>query len=52
MPELSAYPEKPQSLIELSEHERLARADENTAAWKYYDGDMRKPLKIKPGQPG
>lgn len=51
MPELSAYPEKPQTLVDLSESERKERADTVAAAWRYYDGDMRKPLKVKPGQP-
>lgn len=51
MPELSAYPDKPQGLIELSEHERTGRANEIAAAWRYYDGDMKKPLKVKAGQP-
>ncbi len=51
MPELVAYPDKPQDLIDLAADERKARANSTAAAWQYYDGDMRKPLKVKPGQP-
>ena len=51
MPELQQYPTQPQDLIELSNDERKARAAHVKAAWAYYDGEMRKPLKVKPNQP-
>lgn len=51
MPELMEYIDRPQAMLDLSEQERIARGAAITAAWAYYDGDMRKPLKVKAGQP-
>ncbi len=48
MPELLEY--IPDKLIDLSNDERQERAKFIHAGWQYYDGNMRKPLKVKPGQ--
>ena len=49
MPELLEY--QPDAMIELSNDERKARSSWIKAGWQYYDGNMRKPLKVKQGQP-
>lgn len=49
MPELSEY--QPDKMLALSHDERRERAGRIAAGWQYYDGDMRKPLKVKAGQP-
>ena len=49
MPELLEY--TPDKMLDLSNDERQHRAGWIAAGWQYYDGNMRKPLKVKPGQP-
>lgn len=53
MPGISAeYKPNDKSVVELAAKERKSRCDVIDAAWKYYrDGGIRKPLKVRPGQP-
>lgn len=52
MPELSEYPEnKPQALIDLAQGEYNDRAAAMAQAWRYYRGDMKRPLKVRQNQP-
>lgn len=50
MPAIDSYPKKFDEVDEANREERRKRDEYITAAWKYYRGDHRKPLKIKPGQ--
>lgn len=52
MPELSEYPEgKPQALVDLARSEYEERAAAMAQAWAYYRGEMKRPLKVRQGQP-
>ena len=52
MPGLSEYPmEKPGELDRLAEQEHAARVKAIDAAWAYYEGNHRRPLKVRAGQP-
>lgn len=37
-------------LLERAEDERRKRADWHALAWRYYEGDQPRPLKVRPGQ--
>lgn len=51
MPELSEYPENDlKALSELASAEMATRAGDIDAAWAYYRGEHRKPLKVRKGQ--
>jgi hypothetical protein len=46
------YPtEKPGELDRLAEGEMTARRKAIDAAWAYYEGNQKRPLKVRPGQP-
>lgn len=49
MPELTAYPDKPEVLDELAAGEVATRTAAIDAAWAYYRGEHRKALKIRKG---
>lgn len=52
MPGLAQYPlDKPEALDELISAEMEPRRKAIDAAWKYYEGHHRRPLKVKTGQP-
>lgn len=52
MPGLMEYPmEKPGELDRLAETERKERQEQIDAAWRYYEGQHKRPLKVRPGQP-
>ena len=52
MPGITEYPmEKPETLDELANEEMEQRRKAIDAAWRYYEGNHRRPLKVEPGQP-
>ena len=52
MPELKEYPvTEPSKLDDLAEKEARRRAELIGAAWSYYNGDHKKQLKVRAGQP-
>lgn len=52
MPGLMEYPiEKPGELDRLAESELAARRKAIDAAWAYYEGNHKRPLKVRTGQP-
>jgi len=52
MPELKAYNlEQPDELTEIAHDEQTHREREEKAAWEYYNGEMRPPLKVRVDQP-
>ena len=51
MPAANGYPEKYEDVDKMAENERKERSAHYAAAWKYYRGDHKKPLKVTPGQP-
>lgn len=52
MPGLAEYPiDNPDQLDLLASDELAARRKQIDAAWAYYEGNHRRPLKVKPGQP-
>lgn len=51
MPGLVEYPEDPGKLDQLAADEVQERRKQIDAAWRYYEGNHKRPLKVKPGQP-
>ena len=51
MPAATVFPERVEAVDDLIEAEMSKRKQYIEAAWKYYDGDHKKPLRIKAGQP-
>lgn len=52
MPGLVSYPyDKPEMLEKLASDELAARRKQIDAAWAYYEGNHRRPLKVRAGQP-
>lgn len=52
MPGLAAYPlDDPGKLDQSAADEIAARRAAIDTAWRYYEGNHRKPLKVRPGQP-
>lgn len=51
MPGLAQYPDDPDLLTQLASDEIAERRKQIDAAWAYYEGNHRRPLKVKAGQP-
>lgn len=52
MPGLIQYPyDKPEMLEKLASDELAARRKQIDAAWAYYEGNHKRPLKVRAGQP-
>lgn len=51
MPALLEYPEDPKAVDDALRKEAKERGDLSEAAWEYYHGKHRKPLKVRTGQP-